>query len=272
MRAQIPPVVLILLLTTAAPLHAAPPAKAAHVDPRAPCFRWPAVDMDRDGVFDRVDRCVSTPGGCVVDAYGCSTDGDRDGVCDGLDRCPSTPAGATVDEHGCSGTDRAVKQAPEENEPPREVSRPALRPQPVSRPASEVERQLVERGRIRLENVYFETNSAGLLPESEASLKEAGEALEKFRDLEIEIQGHTDTRGAAKHNLRLSQTRAESVRSWLLAHFRLEPANLTAKGYGETRPETRERNDEELLRNRRVELRVLNPEALPKGVEVEGKQ
>jgi hypothetical protein len=45
-------------------------------------------------------------------------------------------------------------------------------------PVSESERQLIESGRIRLENVNFETNSATLLPESESALREAGEALE----------------------------------------------------------------------------------------------
>ena len=46
---------------------------------------------------------------------------------------------------------------------------------------------------------------------------------------------------------------------------------LVARGYGEERPETKERNDEELLRNRRVVLTVTNPEDLPKGVKVENK-
>ena len=65
---------------------------------------------------------------------------------------------------------------------------------------------------------------------------------------------------------------AEAVRDFLASHFRLRRENLTARGYGETRPETRERNDEEMLRNRRVELRVLNPEVLPKNVKVEEKK
>src|SRR5206468_9652179 len=63
---------------------------------------------------------------------------------------------------------------------------------------------------------------------------------------------------------RLSQERASAVRAWLLEHYSLRAEHLMAKGYGEARPETRERNDEELLRNRRVVLRVLNPEALPR--------
>ena len=62
------------------------------------------------------------------------------------------------------------------------------------------------------------------------------------------------------------------MRSYLIGHFHLTPGNYVAKGYGETQPETRERNDEELLRNRRVVLIVTNPDALPHGVKVENKR
>ena len=238
----------LLLPAFATPGHAQPPA-GPHVDQKAPCFHWPAVDFDGDGVFDRVDYCNDTPKGCTVDRYGCSIDGDGDGVCDGLDRCSGTAAGIEVDEHGCAANPRAasmVKSPPPE--PPREIEKPAPIPsreaeKPTPKPVSESERQLVESGRIRLENLYFETNSAQLLPESEASLREAGEALEKFPDLRIEIEGHTDTRGAERYNQRLSQDRAGSVRTWLLDHYKLRSANLVAKGYGEERPETKERND-----------------------------
>jgi len=259
------------LLAAVHPAHAWPPAGTPHVDPNAPCFMWPAGDWDGDGVFDRIDRCGNTPKGCIVDRYGCPLDGDGDGVCDGLDRCPDTPAGMKVDAHGCHAGAEAMKAPPA---PPKErpVERaPAVKVEP-SAPVSEVEKKLIEGGRIRLENVYFETNSAALLPESEATLNEVGEVLEKFSDLRVEVEGHTDTRGRDAYNMKLSQARAESVREYLLGHFRLDPENVIAVGYGETRPETKERNDEELLRNRRVELRVLNPEALPKGVKVEKKE
>lgn len=59
------------------------------------------------------------------------------------------------------------------------------------------------------------------------------------------------------------------MRTYLIQHFQLKPENVVAKGYGESQPETQERNDEELLRNRRVELKVLNPEVLPRNVKVE---
>jgi len=240
------------------------PAGLLHVDKRAPCYRWPAVDMDGDGVFDRVDHCTGTKKGCKVDQYGCPSDGDGDGVCDGIDRCPDSRPGANVDEWGCSA--RAAAPEP----PPKSAAIPI--PAPAPKPRSEAERQLVEKGSIRLENIYFETGSAELLPESEASLREAGEALAKFPDLKVEVQGHTDTRGKARYNQNLSHARAEAVRAFLLAHFRLAHENLVAKGYGENHPETQERNQEELLRNRRVILRVLNPDALPKNWKVEEKR
>ena len=266
-------VVILLFLLVAASADAQPPTTAVHVDPKAPCYRWPAVDYDGDGIFDRIDRCPDTGKGCTVDEFGCSSDADGDGVCDGVDRCPGTAAGMEVDEHGCAANQRATARVqPPPAEPPREVEKPAAPKVPAGKPVSESERQLIESGRIRLENVYFETNSALLLPESETSLREAGEALEKFPDLRIEVEGHTDTRGAKSHNQRLSQDRAGTVRTWLLDHYRLRAENLVAKGYGEERPETKERNDEELLRNRRVVLTVKNPEALPRGVKVENKE
>jgi OOP family OmpA-OmpF porin len=258
-----------LLVLASAAWAAPPPEHARFIDPQAPCFRWPAVDFDADGVFDRIDRCPDTPPGCTVDKWGCTSDQDGDGVCDGRDQCPDTPTGMKVDRNGCHAGAHAMSDTRGQAEMPKEVSKPTAPPPAPAPAASESERQLVEHGRIRLENVYFETASAVLLPESETSLNEAGAALEKFPDLQIEVEGHTDTRGSSGFNQRLSQARSESVRKYLLDHFHLRSENFTAKGYGESRPETRERNDEELLRNRRVELRVLNPDVLPKSVKVD---
>jgi hypothetical protein len=67
----------------------------------------PLLDADRDGVFDRKDKCPGTPAGAIVNRRGCPSDTDADGVPDGLDRCPNTPAGATVSSAGCpSDTDK----------------------------------------------------------------------------------------------------------------------------------------------------------------------
>jgi len=60
-----------------------------------------AKDSDKDGIADKLDQCLDTPLGCIVDANGCQLDADGDGVCDGLDKCPETPKGAKVDANGC---------------------------------------------------------------------------------------------------------------------------------------------------------------------------
>jgi OmpA-OmpF porin, OOP family len=190
------PLVLLLLAAVAGPSLAAAP-KAA--DPSVPCC-LPAGDYDQDGVQDRLDACNNTPRGCVVDQYGCLVDADGDGVCDGIDQCPNTPKGEKVNKVGCSASQLAVAKVPATPPPPppaQEIQRPVTPPPTPTPPQSEVEKQLIETGTIVLRDVYFEVNKATLLPESAARLDEAGAAIEKFADLKVEVQGHTDSRGAA---------------------------------------------------------------------------
>jgi OmpA-OmpF porin, OOP family len=254
-------------------MQSAPVAKTEHESDRAastPCCVADG-DEDGDGVPDRYDHCPHSPKGCKVDDYGCPWDTDQDGVCDGLDECPNTPLGSEVDDAGCDAAQRAARNASSRSarEPKSKGVEPATAPTPATAGAqSEVEKRLISTGQIRLENVYFESRSAKLLPESESTLNEAGQTLEHFSDLKVEVQGHTDSRGSASYNQQLSQGRAEAVRAYLLEHFQLKPDNYTAKGYGKSRPEVREKNDEDRQRNRRVVLVVQNPEVLPHGVEV----
>lgn len=59
------------------------------------------VDLDRDGIDDKIDKCPDTPLGVTVDEFGCPIDTDADGVPDYLDKCPDTPKEATADVQGC---------------------------------------------------------------------------------------------------------------------------------------------------------------------------
>ena len=268
--------VLVLLAGLASVAAAEMPTAAAHRDPAAPCYTWPAADFDGDGIFDRLDYCNNTPKGCIVDARGCHLDADGDGVCDGVDQCPDTPKGEKVNEVGCSPSQLEALKVPATPPPPppaQTIERPATPPPPPAPRQSEVEKQLVETGSIVLQDVYFETAKAVLLPESEAKLDEAGAALEKFGALKVEVQGHTDSRGSAAYNRKLSQARAAAVREYLLAHFHLAADNYTAKGYSESQlAVSPEKTDADYAANRRVVLKVLNPDALPKGVTIEDQK
>lgn len=52
---------------------------------------------------------------------------------------------------------------------------------------------------------------------------------------ECHFEGHTDAKGSADYNQKLSERRAEAVRQYLIAQFALDKSRLTAKGFGKTR-------------------------------------
>ena len=108
---------------------------------------------------------------------------------------------------------------------------------------------------IRLEGVYFETNSAELTVASSATLDRAVETLKKRADIKVEVAAHTDSRGKASYNLDLSNRRAASVMDYLVAHG-VAAERLTSKGYGESSPIADNATAQGRAKNRRVELRV----------------
>ena len=159
-------------------------------------------------------------------------------MCDGVDECADTPAGLKVDEKGC-----AIELVERETE-------------------------LMDTGRIRLQNVNFDTGKATLKPESFQTLDVVGTLLSQWPTLKIEIAGHTDDVGGSAVNRRLSQARAQSVLDYLNGKYpAIDAARFTAKGYGENRPMVPNVDDASRALNRRVEFTVLNKEVLRKEVE-----
>jgi len=230
------------------------------------------LDADGDGVFDGLDQCADTPKGATVDDKGCPKDSDGDGVLDGLDQCPNTPKGAKIDAKGCpidsdgDGVFDGLDQCPD--------TAPGVAVDSVGCPIGfhEREQELLDTGKIRLENVQFETGKADLKPESKPTLDAVGDLLAHWPALQIEIGGHTDSKGSVKLNAKLSQARADSVRAYLLARFpALKPAQFTTKGYGSSRPIAS--NDTEAGRavNRRVEFVVTNRGVLQQEIEKRSK-
>ena len=256
------------------------------------------LDGDGDGVFDGLDKCPDTPKGCTVDNTGCQTDADGDGVCDGLDQCPDTPKGATVDAKGCpsdadgdrvlDGLDQCantpagcnvdgkgcpvdadgdgvcdgVDQCP--NTPA------GLKVDEKGCPIEVIEREteLMDTGKIRLQNVNFETGKAELKPESFPTLDAVGTVLSQWPQLKIELAGHTDDVGGAAMNRRLSQARAASVLAYLNGKYpAIDGTRFTVKGYGKDKPLVPNTSDESRAKNHRVEFTVLNKEVLKKEID-----
>jgi len=90
---------------------------------------------------------------------------------------------------------------------------------------------------ISVDNIYYEFGKWDLLPESVAALDSLTELLVLNPTTVIELMAHSDCRGDATANSELSQKRAQSVVSYLIAKG-IQPGRLVAKGYGETSPKT----------------------------------
>lgn len=86
-----------------------------------------------------------------------------------------------------------------------------------------------------VENIFYDFDKATLRPESKDALNEMIEMLRDNPNVTIEMGAHTDRKGSDDYNVRLSERRAQSVVDYLIAAG-INPARLTAKGYGESVP------------------------------------
>ncbi|MDP3859262.1 MAG: OmpA family protein [Stagnimonas sp.] len=110
---------------------------------------------------------------------------------------------------------------------------------------------------IALNGVTFEFDSTRLRPDALTILDQASTILTKYPDMQVEVAGHTDSKGSESYNLKLSDGRAASVREYFVSKGIAE-GQITSKGYGEAEPVADNTSDEGRERNRRVELRILN--------------
>jgi OOP family OmpA-OmpF porin len=127
---------------------------------------------------------------------------------------------------------------------------------------SDAENQLLSTGELLLDAVYFETGKSFLSINSKPYLNIIGKMLLKYPKLQIEVAGYTDNIGSKASNLTLSQSRAEAVRFYLTEVAPALSSYLNAHGYGMSMPKADNGTKEGRIANRRVELRVLNKDAL----------
>lgn len=143
-------------------------------------------------------------------------DSDGDGVMDDDDLCPGTPAGAEVDSRGC-----------------------------------EIVQEVVETASVELK-VNFGFNSDVVTEQYMQDLGGLAEFLGQFEELELEIEGHTDSVGDAGYNQVLSERRANAVKAVLADKFGIAESRMTAIGYGEAEPVETNDTDAGRAENRRV--------------------
>ena len=161
--------------------------------------------------------CPGGPESCVEKDW-CKKDSDGDGVPDCIDKCPDTPKGIKVDANGC---------------PP-----------------------AAEQGAIIFRNILFDFNKSNVKPDSYAVLDEVVEYLATNQGIMMEIQGHTDDKGTAEYNMKLSYKRADSVRKYIIGKG-IAAHRLKVSGFGFSKPVVPNDSDENRTRNRRVEFKPI---------------
>ena len=90
---------------------------------------------------------------------------------------------------------------------------------------------------VLIDNIFYDFDKATLRPESTEALDKLVVLLNENPNVTIELSAHTDYRGSAAYNKRLSQRRAESVVNYLTEHG-IEKDRLSPVGYGKEKPKT----------------------------------
>lgn len=109
-------------------------------------------------------------------------------------------------------------------------------------------------GRVAVQDILFDTNSAEIKPSSSAVLEEIAGILKDQPEMRLLIEGHTDSQGEFQHNVELSDDRAAAVKAHLVEQHGISPDRLETIGLGPTRPAVSNDTEEGRAENRRVEL------------------
>lgn len=125
----------------------------------------------------------------------------------------------------------------------------------------EIERNLylvpIEKGQtVQLNNVFFEYDKTEIINDTYLELDRLVSLMNEYPNMKIEIGGHTDDRGSASYNRRLSTKRAKSVYDYLISKG-INKSRLSYKGYGKSKPLASNETEEGRKSNRRVEFKII---------------
>jgi len=104
-------------------------------------------------------------------------------------------------------------------------------------------------------NILFGFDKADLSVEAKGNLDKLVTVLNTYADTDIELQGHTDSKGSEAYNQTLSEKRATTVSAYL-AEKGIKADRVTIKGFGETVPKYDNETEEGRAQNRRVEFLI----------------
>ncbi len=122
--------------------------------------------------------------------------------------------------------------------------------------AEEAQRaNMTKREMFSSEDIYFEFDSAALLPGAQQILVSKADYMRAMNNLTVTVEGHCDERGTDAYNLALGERRAEAAKAFLL-DMGVNPAQVSIISYGEERPMDLGNNEEAWAKNRRAHFAI----------------
>lgn len=120
--------------------------------------------------------------------------------------------------------------------------------------ALDIKGSIASQGKIALYGIHFDTGKSDIKPESEKAINSVAAFLKENPEIKVYIVGHTDNVGDYEMNQKLSRSRGESVKNYLVSKYQISATRLTGDGAGPICPVTSNDNEEGRTLNRRVEI------------------
>jgi outer membrane protein OmpA-like peptidoglycan-associated protein len=201
-------------------------------------------DADGDGLTDANDACPQVAG--LASLKGCP-DADKDGVADKDDKCPSVAG--PKENAGCPWADTDKDGVADKDDACPEVAGPAS-----NKGCPEVTAADLDKVSADAKMIYFNSGKSTFRSEDvPVKIESISTLLKQYPTAKFSIEGHTDSDGSDAFNQKLSQERADVVRNALIERG-MKPENLTAVGYGETKPVATNKTAAGKAKNRRTEV------------------
>ena len=108
---------------------------------------------------------------------------------------------------------------------------------------------------LKTNKISFKRMSTNPTKKSRKTISNIANILKEYKNIKIEVAGHTDAKGKKAFNMKISQERAKSVKKVLIS-LGIDEKRVSSKGYGESKPLVKNNAGYSIL-NRRVEFNII---------------